>query len=413
MMAKNTNKKDAKTAAKKSKMAKPSIDKTSLSQPVDKKLWPFYILKVLKRHAPEGAGYDDAGNRYLTRHQIVDFLADDYGIHTQIKAVGDNLTRLYNASLEDPSLGFQLDYLEGERNIVGASSDTGEKQLLRRGWRYIDTENRDSDFQPSEVRMLVDTVIASSVIPSHQVEDLIKNLCKLTSEKIVVPNIRREGLLPAENPDFFLNIEIINEAIQRKKCVVFYLGSFRKDGKLHKASTGRRTKPHRVVPLQLLISKGHYYLLAHYINSEEIYKFRIDLIKEIEIDEDSSVDTSEPNVNVVTFRERHSYMMSGKEVQVELRINKESLHTLYDQFGPNVHFKNEQDNTIDVVFRSALYSVLFWSLQYYRSVEVLSPPELREVLADAGRTIADMYSGKPGSIDIADRQSKDELINDK
>lgn len=377
-----------------------------MAAPTDKKLWPFYILEVLRTHALDGLERDDAGNRYLTRQQIVDFLKRDYGIETQIKAVGDNLTRLYRAGADYPELGFRLEYLEGERNAQGASAK-GEKQLLRKGWRWAE----ESAFEPSEIRMLIDTVIASSVIPENHATTLIRKLLPLTTEEIAIPGIAREGYQAARNPEFFLSIELLNEAIQRHKRVEFDLGIFGKDGKLRKAKSGRKAQPHSVVPMQLLISKGHYYLLAHYLDSDKVYKFRVDLMLNVGIDEESSEDAAESRINIVKFREQHAYMMSGNVVNVVLRIDKGRLHTLYDQFGPKMYFKNEQDDTIDVEFKSALYSVLFWALQYYRSVEVLSPPELRQVLADAGRVIHDMYAGEPGATGLAARQSNDELIN--
>lgn len=387
-----------------------NVGKTSNKQPVDKKLWPFFILQVLKRHRFDGAERDDEGNTYLTRGQIVEYLKEEHGIDTQIKAVGENLMRLYEAGLDNPDLGFKLEYLEGERNAAdGTTSSKGGKQLLRKGWRLAGN----SEFGPSEVRMLIDTVIASSVIPQRQAQDLIAKLLPLSDERIIVPGIDRVGHTPAANPQFFLNIELLNEAIQQHKRVRFVLGMFGIDGKLHEGRTGRQGKSHSIIPMQLLISKGHYYLLGHYPESDEIYKFRVDLMQHVEIIDDSHVDISESRVNVVKFREQHSYMMSGKVVKVVLRINKKSLHTLYDQFGSNVHFKNEKEDTIDVELKSALYSVLFWALQYYRTVEVLSPPELRQVLADAGSMIHKMYAEEPGTVGLADRQSNDELINEK
>lgn len=377
--------------------------------PIDKKLWPFFILEVLRKHASDGANEDDKGVRYLTIGQIVRFLQDDYGIETQRRAVADNLTRLYEATFDNPELGFALEYLEGDRNAPGHGSEKGEKQLLRKGWRIVDA----SEFDPSEVRMLIDTTVASSVIPPKQVNKLVEKLNNLVGREVVVPNIQREGHLPVLNRQFFWNVEAIHEAIRRKKRVAFTLGLFGRDRQLHANRRGRQGKTHKVIPMQLLISKGHYYLLAHYENSDEVYKYRVDLMQNVEIDEGSQVDDDESSINVVKFREQHSYMMSGKVMKVVLRINKESLHTLYDQFGPKVQFDNEQEDTIDVEVRSALYSVLFWALQYYRAVEVISPPELRQVLADAGKTIHEMYSGEPGDVSLAERQSKDELINGK
>ena len=373
---------------------------------IDKKLWPFFILKVLQNHALEGRERDEENNSYLTRRQIVDFLKEDYGIDTQIKAVGDNLSRLHDTSLDHPELGFRLEYLEGERSAAGASSSSEATQLLRKGWRLVP----DSEFESSEIRMLIDTVIASPIIPESQAKTLIGKLLPLSTEKIVVPDLGRVGHHSAINPEFFLNVELLNEAILKHKRVRFMLCSFGKDGKLYGRGHGGHARTHNVIPMQMLISKGHYYLLAHYPNSEEVFKFRIDMMGNVEIVDDSNVDAAESRVNVVKFREQHSYMMSGKVMKVVLRINKDSLHTLFDQFGPGVHFKNEQEDTIDVEVRSALYSVLFWALQYYRAVEVLSPPELRDVLANAGNTISEMYSGEPGAISLAERQSRDEGI---
>lgn len=374
---------------------------------IDKKLWPFFILEVLRQHAIDGAEHDDEGNRYLTRQQIVDFLESDYGIHTQIKAVGDNLTRLHEVGMDFPELGFRLEYLEGERNAAGSASGKDEKQLVRKGWRWAE----ESEFEPSEIRMLIDTVIASPIIPESQAASLIRKLLPLTTEEIAVPDITRIGYKAASNSDFFLNVELLNEAIQQHKLVRFFIGRFGQDGKLHKLESRRSAGPYDVIPMQLLISKGHYYLLAHYSGNDKVYKFRIDLMLDVSIVEEGREDTSESKVNIIKFREQHSYMMSGKVLKVTLRIDRRRLHTLYDQFGTHVYFKNEQEDTIDVELKAALYSVLFWALQYYRSVEVLSPPELREVLADAGQMIHEMYANAPGNIELGDRKSADESIN--
>lgn len=416
MATKATTKKgaEAKAPAKKGAGAKASANKSAQpkkaasAQPIDKKLWPFYILEVLRTHALDGAEHDDAGNSFLTRQQIVDYLKEEYGIETQIKAVGDNLTRLYEAGADYPELGFSLEFLEGERNAQGGSAK-GKRQLLRKGWRWAE----ESAFEPGEVRMLIDSVIASPAIPEKQTRMLIDKLTPLSMEKIAVPNTMRVGHQGAHNPQFFWNVDVLNEAIHTHRNVSFDLGTFGKDGKLRVKESDATNGKHHVNPAQLLISKGHHYLLGRYADSDEMYKFRVDLMLNVDFADDSVEDIDDTHINIVKFREQHSYMMSGKVMKVTLRIDKERLHTLYDQFGPDVHFKNERADTVDVELKSALYSVLFWALQYYRSVEVLSPPELRQVLAEAGETIHEMYAGKPGAIPLAARQSNDELINGK
>ena len=361
---------------------------------IEKKLWPILILRVLQRHADEGAECDEEGNKYLTQAQILGFLEDDYDIITQRKAVADNLSRLYELGLLMPELGFTLEFLADERRFGNNVSTDEEMQLVRKGWRL----NREYEFDTSEIRMLVDAVIASSVIPPKQAKQLIRRLEGLAPDKIVVPNIEREGHIPAVNSEFFLNIELLNEAIQEGKQVRFILCVFGKDKKLHKKRHDGEIKQYTVMPIQLLSSNSYYYLLSHFSGYEEIYKFRVDLIRDVEILESVPTDNTgmsteaAPDLNILRYREQHSYMMSGKVMNVVLRVSKESLYIVFDQFGSNVHIVGERVDAIDVEVKSTLYSVLFWALQFYQRVEVLSPPELREKLEAAGHSIVETYA---------------------
>lgn len=375
-------------------------EESMMANDIDKKLWPFFILNILEKHASEGEVRNNEGERFLTQKQVVDFLESDYGIKTQRKAVRDNLVRLRDAGDEFPELGYSIETLTDERC---APSDEGAegKQLMYTGWRLV----KGYDFDTSEVRMLVDAVSASSVIPPKQASQLVRRLLELSSEPIVAPNIVREGHSPLVNNEFFLNLELLNEAIQEGRRVRFVLGAFAQDGKLHRESSDGKIYRYDVTPVQLLISKGHYYLLASPRSSHEIIKFRIELMLDVEKLGKAGTDAADANVNIPRFREQHSYMMSGKVMKVVLRIGKDHLLALYDQFGPNVHFKNEMEETVDAEIKSALYSVLFWALQYYRYVEVVEPPELREMLEVAGRVITNMYSGEPGTVGLGDRQT--------
>lgn len=369
----------------------------------DKKLWPLFILQILQDHADEGMERDEEGNKYLTRKQIIGFLRDEYGVETQVKAISENLLRLHEASLIHPELDFELDYLADERHMSDRIDSDDETQLVRKGWRLI----KDYEFDPSEIRMLVDEVISSSVIPPTQTKQLIARLQDLSPYEIVVPDIEREGHLPVVNNDFFYNISLLNEAIQEKKLVYFISGSFGTDKKLHDEKSDGEIKEYTVIPIQLLISKGNYYLLAKLPYCEDILKFRLDLLRKLEKLEDKPADfVDSTKINVPQYREHHSYMMSGELMNVVLRVNKNSIHSIFDQFGPNVRFFNEHDDYVDVRIKSAKYSVLFWALQYYRYVEVIEPQVLRENLEVAGRVIAEMYAGVPGEVSFDKRQTE-------
>ncbi len=366
-----------------------------------KNFLPLCILAVLHTHEHAGAEVSEYGDRYLTQSQICDYLKADFGMDAAGRTVARNLKNLYDAGETYPDLGFHLEFLATDRRATGEAALHQDELVVHTGWRLA----RDSGFETSEIRMLIDAALGSPMIPPNQVQQLVSRLAALSPDPIAIPNVTREGHLPAVNSQFFLNVELLNEAIRQNRYVTFVLGSFGKDGKLHEEDARGSVRNYRAVPLQLLVSKGHCYFVAQLPYMDDPIKFRVELMLDVQItDEDVPSELSAKDINVVKFREQHAYMMSGEVKPVKLRIGRSILHAIYDQFGPNVHFSNQQEETIDVSLESAKYSVLFWALQYYRYVEVLEPQEWRDELLSAGRTITGMYEDVPDSVPLAARQ---------
>ncbi len=366
-----------------------------------KNFLPLCILSVLHEHAEVGAEVDEEGNRYLMQSQICELLATDFDMEANRRTVARNLQNLYYAGETYPNLGLRLAFISSDRRATGEAAVHQKELLVHAGWRLAE----DSGFETSEIRMLVDAVLGSPMIPPNQVNQLVERLAALSPDPIAIPNVMREGHLPVVNSQFFLNIELLNEAIQQHRYVTFILGAFDKSRKLSRTQPDGSTRTYRMAPLQLLVSKGRCYFMAQTEHREEPIKFRVELMLDVQITEDVvPSEISAKDINVAKFREQHAYMMSGEVRPVKLRVGRDHLHAVYDQFGPNVHFFNELEETIDVSLESAMYSVLFWALQYYRFVEVLEPAEWREELERAGRTITQMYANAPGSVSLAERQ---------
>ncbi len=366
-----------------------------------KNFLPLCILSVLREHADAGAETDDEGNRYLTQTQICEYVAADFGMEAVGRTVARNLGNLHYAGEAYPDLGFHLEFISTDRRATGEVAIHQKELIVHTGWRLVD----DFGFETSEIRMLIDAALASPMIPPNQIGQLVRRLAALSPNPIAIPNVAREGHLPAVNSQFFLNVELLNEAIQQHRYVTFVLGSFDKSGKLNKTRPDGNEHHYRTAPLQLLMSKGHCYFVAQLPYMDEPIKFRVELMMDVQIsDETVPPEIRAKDINVAKFREQHAYMMSGEVRPVKLRVGLDHLYAVYDQFGPNTHCSNEQEETIDVSLESAKYSVLFWALQYYRYVEVLEPLEWRNELARAGRTIAQIYEGTPGSVSLKERQ---------
>ena len=113
---------------------------------------------------------------------------------------------------------------------------------------------RERDFETSEIRLLMDAVYSYQAIPSSQTEKLIAKLQKLLNSherkqyrslKIVKTDKK------TRNAEVFLNIEILDEAIQRKNKVKFTYLEYGLDKNLKP----RREKKY-TVPTQSQSSQG-------------------------------------------------------------------------------------------------------------------------------------------------------------
>lgn len=242
---------------------------------------------------------------------------------------------------------------------------------------------RERDFETAEVHMLMDAVYAHQAIPPAQTQKLVKKLLGLLStydrqayRSLTVVKTERK----TENQEVFLNVELLDEAIQRKHQVQFTYLAYGMDKKLHP----RREKPYTVNPYRLLFTNEHYYLLCRMAGKERLSLYRADLMRSVAL-------TDEPIERVPTEQELLAaengtvYAWYGTTETVELRCKKHCLGDVIDKFGPSAQITPEGEDTFLAHVQAAPAGVKFWALQYLPHVEVLRPDWLRQQVMDAIR----------------------------
>ena len=185
-----------------------------------KKLALLRILQILKE-------YSDAEHP-LKQEDIANYLVRDYGIEIERKAIGRNLSLLKEADFD----------------IIST-----------RNGCYLDKR----DFEDSELKLLIDSVLCSKHIAPHHSKQLIEKLSKLSNKyfKSHIKNIYSvNDWNKTQNCDLFLNIELVDEAIEKEKQLTFSYNKFGEDKKLHKSAT------HFASPYQMILHNQHYYLMA-------------------------------------------------------------------------------------------------------------------------------------------------------
>lgn len=322
-----------------------------------KKLALLRVLQILHK-------YSDI-NHPLKQEEIAALLERDYGITLERKAIGNNI-----ALLRDEA-GFDI-----------VSERRGSYLLSRQ-------------FEDSELRMLIDGVLASRHITANHSKQLIEKLCDLSNQyfRSHVKNIYSVNeWSKTDNAALFLNIDIIDSAIDKGKKIKFCYNKYGADKKLHKSSD------HIVSPYQLILHNQRYYLMALNEKWGNMGYYRLDRITDMEItDEPStplrSVKGYESGINYREISTALPYMFTDKPEHVEFLCHGGVIDQVVDWFGDNASITPHGDK-FKVTVMVSLNAMEYWAMQYLNAVEVILPQSLRAKIAENLEAAQKKYSGK-------------------
>jgi len=312
-----------------------------------KKILIYYVYEVLRRYSnPE---------HVLTQREISKYIHKEYGMRSDRKAIGRNIMALTEAGID-----------------ISTYEDNGEGYYLK-----------DPLFTDAEIRMLIDTVLASRYITGRGAQYLIDNLKKLAT--VYFENRTRHITQAArwvhtDNQNVFLNIELLDEAIEKHKRVQFVYNCYGLDMKLHP----RHDYFYEVDPYQIISSNGRYYLVGNYDKHDCVTNFRIDLITGVALlDSPYTPFEALPNKNktldIAEYVKYSVNMYDGNKITATLRLKPERIGDVIDWFGKEIAIMPaDGDGYIQVKVTGTDNGIRVWALQYGRIVEIMSPKGLRE-----------------------------------
>ena len=320
-----------------------------------KKLALIRILQILKQ-------YTDFDHP-LKHDEIVKKLEIDYGIAVERKAIGRNLSLLKEA-------GYEI-------------------ETTKKG-SYLASRL----FEDSELRLLSDSVLASRHIAAKHSKELIEKLATLSNKyfKTHIKNVYSvNDWNKSENVALFYNIEIIDEAIEKRRKIRFEYNKYGADKKLHRSAV------HIVTPYQMILHNQRYFLMAFQEKWQHIRYFRLDRITNIELLDDTATDIKKIDgyhngIDYKQFSSALPYMFSDEPEQITFSIRDEwMIDQVVDWFGYD--FKVEQiDNQFIVTVKASPNAMEYWGMQYLNNVEILTPDSLRERIARNILTAREKYS---------------------
>lgn len=335
-----------------------------------KKVIILYILNILRK-------YTDI-NHPMTQQEIADKMMDDYEMPVNRATVKKNIMDLMAA-------GYDI-YPKDEftRKYINKATGEEEENTIYTNFYY------DHDFSESELHMLIDGLLFSRSVPYKPRKELIEKLGKLSSSHFSqrMKHVHSMSSDAPENKDLFLNIEILDEAIQEGKQVEITYGRYGTDLKLHERLNEDGTvKKLLLNPYQLVASEGRYYLICNKDNKANVANYRVDRIMSIvKLDTPSKPKSEvaglENGLKLEKYLYQHVNMFSGDPEKVEFIIPKSFASVVIDFFGSHVSFFDKGDETISCNLEVSREAMKHWVKQFADVVRVVSPESLVEEIRE-------------------------------
>lgn len=321
----------------------------------NKKMLNMLILEILRKYSDE--------DHPLKQKEIISLLDKNYGMVCDRRSVKNNILSL-------KEMGYDIS--------------------MENGYRLLSRE-----FDDSELRILIDSVLFSKSISTRQAKNLIEKIRGLASNffnaKVShvcnLPDLNR-----TVNKQALYSLDTINDAISKKRKIEFIYNEMGTDFKFH----SKRKEPYKVNPYQIVANNGRFYLIANYDKYDNVAHFRIDKMTDVTmLDEKvkpmSKVPELEKGLNLPKHMAEHFYMFSGESIFAEIKTTPDMMSELVDWFGTDFRLVENSEEVIIARVKCNYDAMRYWALQYGPYVELLKPKTLRDKLCEDIRTMAAKY----------------------
>lgn len=334
-----------------------------------KKMIIMNILDIFEKYTDE--------NHRLSQKDICEILNDEYMMKTDRKTVKKNIMNLIDA-------GYNIEYSESVRATKNKDGEMEESTVL-------------SDFYlnriitDSELRLLIDSLLFSKHIPYSQCKELIKKLEGLSSVyfKSRIKHIMTFPEDKTDNKQLFYTIELLDEAISKKRQVSFKYLEYGTDKKMHVKMRPDGTEREYIInPYQMAAKEGKYYLICNYDKYNDISNYRLDRIKDIKILDTpakpfENLDWADgKHLDLHKYMTEHVYMYSSENSHVKFTITKPLISDVIDMFGKNISFSHETDTHVTVTAMVNEMSMLQFAKTCMPDVVILDPQNLADKIKD-------------------------------
>ena len=319
----------------------------------------LYILNILKKYSDE--------DHMMSVAEIQRKIKEIYHVEIDPRTIRRNINLLK----------YKLDY------DISTRDDNGKGYYLNR--------DPETDFEPGEIRAIIDNFSYANYIVPSIAKNIIKK-CKniqtiYENDKIKDYRIYANDS-KTENVEVIKNIEDISNSIYLNKKIKFEYWKYAITDKLEKKIVSTPI----VSPYAIVYNKQEFYLIGIKEGQTKFYNYRIDRIKNIQILDDE-ITMKKKKSEIQDFAESSIEMFGGKKEEVEAICHMWLLDTIFDTFGRNVTIEKipgDEDHFKLLVDTNPL-GFKMWAMRNIDLVEVKRPSSLRKEMQNIIENAAKRY----------------------
>ncbi len=303
----------------------------------------IYILNVLKKYSDE--------DHMLQIDEIKDYIKEIYDVDIDSRTIRRNINLLKE----------KLDY-----DIVTWNEN-------RKGYYLI--KNPDMDFEPGEIRAIIDTFSYSSFIPKSIADEIIskcKNMQNIyENEKLKDYQVYSDNI-KTSNKEIVKNIEDISNAIYNKKKISFDYYKYELNPLLKNVNTGERI----LSPYAIVYQLQEMYVVGLKEGNSTLYTYRIDRMKNIK-ERKESVSNKITHKDVDNFIKSTVSMFGSRGEKIEVICDIKLLDNVIDLFGESSTIRYVDSDHFRLITNKDLEGFKRYILRNLDMIKVVSPLKLK------------------------------------
>ena len=319
----------------------------------------LYILNVLKKYSDE------------------EHMLSAIEIQRKVK-------ELYDVEIDPRTIRRNINLLKYKLNYdISTREDNGKGYYINR--------DPETDFEPGEIRAIIDNFsYANYIVPSIS-KEIIKKCKKMQNiyenEKLKDYQIYSVNS-KTENAEVIKNIEDISESIFQNKKIRFEYWKYAITNKLEKKIVSTPT----VSPYAIIYNKQEFYLIGIKERETKFYNYRLDRMRNVQI-LNENIMIKKKKSEIQEFAESSTEMFGGKKEEIEAICHFWLLDTIFETFGRNVTIEKipNDEKHFKLLVDTNTMGFKMWAMRNIDLVEVKRPITLRNEMKEVVKNAMKKY----------------------